>query len=354
MAFNGSGVFTVPNTFTFDTVISETEVNVNFADLAQGLSNTITRDGQTTVTANIPMSGFRFTGLSAGVGNADSVTVGQVQSGIITWAGTTGGTGNALTLSPSPSIGSYTAGLRLVFVANANNTGAVTLTVSGLAPASLFKDGADLSAGDIVSGRVYDAVYDGTAFNLMNGGIDIQFPLQGADLADNAVTTSKIQDGAVTDEKLASGVGTSEGNFAKLGVGGKFPASIIETGTAEGQIPILEAGGQLPESVLPSAGGKTVTLLSTRTTNGTWTITGVEIGEPLYVLASAPGVFSLTYVSLIVTSGSDDGLGGSFTFDIVISSAANGTGNNLIVIPTDTSVSISVTFSGSMTLRAYQ
>ena len=49
------------------------------------------------------------------------------------WAGTSGGTANAQTLTPTPAIPAYYAGQTFVFKASASNTGATTLNVSGLA-----------------------------------------------------------------------------------------------------------------------------------------------------------------------------------------------------------------------------
>ena len=66
MAFNGSGTFlinTAGQPVVAGTVISSTTFNSLTADLATGLSTVITKDGQTTVTANIPMASFKFTGL---------------------------------------------------------------------------------------------------------------------------------------------------------------------------------------------------------------------------------------------------------------------------------------------------
>ena len=51
MPFNGSGTFTVVNTFVPNTTISSSAVNANFSDIATGLSNSLTRDGQAGMTA---------------------------------------------------------------------------------------------------------------------------------------------------------------------------------------------------------------------------------------------------------------------------------------------------------------
>jgi hypothetical protein len=61
-------------------VISDTVFNALTADLASGLSNCITKDGQQTVTANIPMGGFKLTGMAVGSASTDSVNVSQIAS----------------------------------------------------------------------------------------------------------------------------------------------------------------------------------------------------------------------------------------------------------------------------------
>lgn len=51
MPFNGSGTFTIPNQFVPNTTILSAAVNQNFSDIATGLSNVLTRDGQAGMTA---------------------------------------------------------------------------------------------------------------------------------------------------------------------------------------------------------------------------------------------------------------------------------------------------------------
>lgn len=104
MSFNGTGTFlinTAGQPVVASTVISATTFNLLTADLANGLTNTITKDGQTTVTANIPMSNFKITGLGAATTANDAVRLEQLTSGAtnvsfgnLAYTGTlTGGTG---------------------------------------------------------------------------------------------------------------------------------------------------------------------------------------------------------------------------------------------------------------------
>lgn len=76
MPFNGSGTFTpyTPgNPVVTGTVISSTAFNNTQSDIASGLTNTITRDGQSPPSANLPMGGNKLTGLAAGTVAGDSL-----------------------------------------------------------------------------------------------------------------------------------------------------------------------------------------------------------------------------------------------------------------------------------------
>ena len=83
---------------------------------------------------------------------------------------TVGGTGNAITLTNVPAVGSYVAGLRLTFKAGSNNTSAMTANVDGLGNKNIKKMNsgalADPASGDVVSGGIYDLIYDGTQFQI--------------------------------------------------------------------------------------------------------------------------------------------------------------------------------------------
>ena len=91
MSYNGSGTFTINtagNPVVTGTAISSTSFNGTMQDLASGLSNAITRDGQSPATANIPMGSNKLTGLSAGTALTDSANFGQAgQLGAYTPAG---------------------------------------------------------------------------------------------------------------------------------------------------------------------------------------------------------------------------------------------------------------------------
>jgi len=171
MSFNGSGVFqinTAGQPVVSGTVISSTAFNALTADLATGLSTCVTKDGQTTPTANIPMANYKFTGLGAGTDAGDSANLGQVQSTVVKLIGSVSGT-NTITGSLTPALTAYAAGQMFYFVAAGDNTGAVTLNINSLGAKNVTKDGATaLSAAEIKSGQTVVVVYDGTRFQMVN------------------------------------------------------------------------------------------------------------------------------------------------------------------------------------------
>lgn len=147
--------------------INATRMDAEMDGMATGLSTCLLKDGTQTVTANIPMATFKFTGLGSGSAATDSANLGQVQSRATAYA-VGAGSANAQTLTLSPAITAYAAGQSFNFTAGATNTGATTLAVNGLTAKSIKKlDGATaLTAGDIVSGGTYRVTYDGTNFVL--------------------------------------------------------------------------------------------------------------------------------------------------------------------------------------------
>ena len=171
MSYNGSGVFQINTTgqpVVAGTVISSTAFNALTSDLATGLSTAITKDGQTTPTANIPMAGFKITGLGAATVGTDAVQYGQIQSNtdkLVTVSGT-----DTLTGSVTPALTAYAAGNLFSFVVANTNTGAVTINIDGNGAKSITRTGSTaLVAGDMVAGQVVLIEYDGTRFQLLNG-----------------------------------------------------------------------------------------------------------------------------------------------------------------------------------------
>lgn len=210
MARNGSGVYSLPQApFVSGTTISSTAVNSDFSDIATALTQSIASDGQTPITANLPMSGYKHTGVANATARTDYAATGQVQDGAFTWCGTAGGTADALTLTPTPAITAYATGMKLRFKAGASpNTGATTIAVSGLATKAAQLNDAALVAGDIAAGKYYEVLYDGTAFQLTrisgSAGSPASETVAGIiEIATAAETTTGTDDTrAITPKKL--------------------------------------------------------------------------------------------------------------------------------------------------------
>lgn len=80
MPFNGSGTYSLPagNPVVTGTTISSSTTNNTNTDIATALTNCLTRDGQSTPSANLPMNAKKLTGLAAGTSNGDSVRYEQL------------------------------------------------------------------------------------------------------------------------------------------------------------------------------------------------------------------------------------------------------------------------------------
>ncbi len=175
MARNGSGtynLYTPGNPVVTGTTISSTWANNTLNDIATGLTNSIAKDGQTTPTANLPMGTFKHTNLGVGTVSTDSINLGQAQNAAYQYLASVSGS-NTITASISPAITAYAAGQVFRFVASASNTGATTININSLGAKAITKYGTTaLSTGDILINGIYEVVYNGTQFQLINSSIE--------------------------------------------------------------------------------------------------------------------------------------------------------------------------------------
>lgn len=173
MPYNGSGTYNGPslpgswNPAVAGQAATPTDWNTLLADLSTALSSVITKDGQTTVTADIPFNTHKLTQVAPGTAATDAANVGQLL-GTASGVNDTGAA-DAYVIAPSPAISAYAAYQNFQFKAANTNTGASTLAVSGLAAKAIkHLDGSALLAGDIVSGELVNVAYDGTNFQLLS------------------------------------------------------------------------------------------------------------------------------------------------------------------------------------------
>ena len=78
-------------------------------DVADGLENCITKDGQNSPSANLPMNAKKHTGVADAAAATEYAAYGQLLALVSPFVGATGvgGTANAITLTPTPAITSY-------------------------------------------------------------------------------------------------------------------------------------------------------------------------------------------------------------------------------------------------------
>lgn len=171
MAFNGSGTFNRLYSWVVQAGLGQKirsdQMDQDSNDIATGLSNCITKDGQQTITANIPFNSHKITGLGNGTALQDAATITQVQSGSSQSATTVGGTADVITLTMTPVTTAYATGEIISWIASGANTTNVTVNKDGLGAKALTKNGTTaLVAGDIPSGALISARYDGTRYQL--------------------------------------------------------------------------------------------------------------------------------------------------------------------------------------------
>lgn len=126
MPFNGSGVFQRLYSWIQDATnsipISSTRMDADTNDIAAGLSNCVTRDGQGGPTANIPMGGYKFLNVANAALSNEWVTLGQSDgrylqlSGSAAMTGTLSGT--SATFTGTVTAQSAGAGGVAVYVGN--------------------------------------------------------------------------------------------------------------------------------------------------------------------------------------------------------------------------------------------
>jgi len=139
-----------------------------YHDMATALNLCWKRDGGNQPSADLPMNSKKFTGIGQGAARTDSLRIDQVQDGDLIYAGTVGGTADAIELTMSPTSGGPVEGMTVVFIAGADNTDATTVDLDGNGAVAVQWLGAALSGGEIRSGQTHSITYDGTQWQLNN------------------------------------------------------------------------------------------------------------------------------------------------------------------------------------------
>jgi hypothetical protein len=244
MARNGSGTYNLPagNPVVTGTTISSTTTNNTFSDIATALTGSISADGQTTPTGNLPMGTFAHTGVGNATVRTMYATGGQVQDNTFQYLTSVAGT-NVITATAPFGMTAYATGQRFTFIAAGANTGATTLNLNSIGAKSITKNGTTpLVASDIAINAVVQVVYDGTQFQLLNPASVSSFSAGSTGLTPSTATT-----GAVT---LAGTLAVANG-----GTGTATPAIVAGTNvTVSGSFPNQTINAPNPPALSTASG----------------------------------------------------------------------------------------------------
>lgn len=217
--------------FSSGNTISSSQANSNNSTIVNEITNSIPRDGQAAPTANLPMGAFKLTGLGVGSAATDSISLGQAQAQAFIWCGTLGGTANAITATPSPAITAYAAGQRFVGIASADSSSTVTLNVSAVAAKAVQNNAAAMSATiKLISGKLYEFIYDGTQFQVSKWASPegVLVTQTAADAAYQPLDADLTAIAALTTTSFGRGV-LALANAAALSAYGKAPKIVNYT-----------------------------------------------------------------------------------------------------------------------------
>lgn len=261
MAFNGSGTFARLYNWVNDAAaaikIRADRMDAEMDGFATGLSTCITKDGQTTLTANIPFAGFKITGYGSGsapTSRTDVPSLGQVQDGKLNWVDG-GGTADAITAAYAIPITALVDGqICLVRATGANTVTTPTFSPSGLTARTIVKGaGTALLVGDI-PGDQYEMIlkYDltNTRWTLLNPyKIDLTADVSGdlpfANLAQGSALSVLGVTGNATADNASIAAASDHQVMRRSG-----------TAVAFGAVNLAQAAavtGTLPAGNLPSA-----------------------------------------------------------------------------------------------------
>ena len=136
MPRNGAGVYSLPalNPVAGGTIIASAWANNTMNDLAAAMTQSIAANGVTAISANLPMSGFKHTGVANAAAFDQYDRASQVQEfshSVVTSVG--GGPANYTGLLDfgQPALRPFVAGQMIIFKPNIDSVGVPTLNING-------------------------------------------------------------------------------------------------------------------------------------------------------------------------------------------------------------------------------
>lgn len=197
MPRNGSGTYSVPNTYSSGQTITAAIVNANFSDVGSELTNSVAKDGQTTMTGPLKAANGSVSAPSIAFGN--DTDCGWYRIG-------------------ADNIGFSIGGVKLLDASAAALAITGTLTTSGALTVSA--GGLTVTAGGLTVTAGGLTVTAG-AVSLPSGS------LETADLADDAVTLAKQASG--TADRLQGFDGSGNPSEVTIGTGLSLSSAALTT-----------------------------------------------------------------------------------------------------------------------------
>ena len=250
-----AGVYTLPtgNPVVTATTIQSSWANNTLSDIATALSSCLLKDGTQIVTANIPFSGFRLTGIGAATANTDAIQAQQIVNNSMTALTSVSGS-NTIVGTATPIPAAYALGQMFEWIQATTNTAAATLNVSSLGAFNLYKNSPGgivaCIAGDFIAGNTYIARYD-------TAGAD-QFVVINPSIPDTP-TTALTATGTIQTDALEVTNRMNVFSTVASGTGAKL-SSISGAGFAQS----IYNGGANVLHVYPDSGSK----INSLATNG--------------------------------------------------------------------------------------
>lgn len=269
MPFNGSGVFSRLYSWVTDAangvLVRSDRMDADTNDIADALTNCVTRDGQSPWTANLPAGGYKITGLGNGSLATDSVTYSQVF---------TSGTFTTPTLDAAVAKGTWTASGTWTLPAFTLG-GTVTLNGKTLSGAATF-DAAVSGITDLTTtGNTTLGNASTDTLNVGNGGI---IKDASGNVGIGVSPTSKLQvRGSGSDERiiLDSGGGTDTIALISTGSAGYLSSEgtgdIILRASASTNHVIITTDGRVYGAALHNNAGAVTGTTNQYIASGTYT-----------------------------------------------------------------------------------
>lgn len=345
MSFNGSGTFLINSTgqpVVAGTTISASTFNALTNDLATGLTTALTKDGQTTPTANIKLGGYKLTGVGNPTIAGDALVFGADASiGALTLTTdlsiANGGTGqstaagaiNALLPSQTGNNGKIlsTDGSACVWISSGGVGSVTSVAMSGGSTGLTTTGGPITTSGTFTLGGTLIVANGGTGITSGNSG-GIPYFSGTTTIASSAALTANqivLGGGAGSAPIPLGAAGTStqvlHGNASGIP---SFGAVALATDVS-GTLPIASGGtGQTSadaalNALLPSQTANTGKVLQTNGSTTSWQTYSAGTGTVTSVAISA-GTTGLTFTGGPITTS------GTFTVAGTLAVANGGTG----------------------------